>query len=93
MLLSKRNVQWLIEHTYLDDDGIVRCDRTHEPISMAHVRRSLWFPHMIGGMGEVRTVTDLACLECNPYAQPPRDGSGIYENEIVNVPELCDLSD
>ncbi len=37
----------------------------------------------MGGPGEVRTVTHVACMNCDPKVEPPEHGTPIYEDELV----------
>jgi hypothetical protein len=84
MWIPERDTRRLVDHAYLDDDGIVKCNKTYNPINFAIVRRSIWW-HRTGGSGKVRDVLHLACMACNPCATPPRQGEPIREHDLTQM--------
>lgn len=84
MTFIKREVEWLKQHARRDEDGAWWCKETGAPIQVAEVGRSIHFSFMPGaGSGEVRSVTHLACGKCDVGKVPPKHGTPINDNELV----------
>lgn len=84
MTFIRSEVAWLKEHARRDEEGAWWCKETGQPIAIANVGRSIHFSFMPGaGSGEVRTVTHLACSSCDKDKMPPRHGTPINDDQLV----------
>jgi hypothetical protein len=81
----KTELEWLKSHAEQDKQGIWKCRKTDKGILTAVVGRSIWLRPFMGGSGEVRRVTHLACDGCNPDKISPDHGAPIYEDELTTI--------
>ena len=67
--------------------GVVdgKCKVCGEQIILIGTGRSIWFDGMMGGGGEVRTVSEAYCPKCDSEPELPPYGTPIYESKICQV--------
>ena len=90
MLVVKQHQDWLEQHAVCDDlEEAWRCKVTKKFIQPVEMRRSIHDSSFTGlkaaGSGEVRVVTHLYCPGCDPDYAPPKYGTPIRVEELIEV--------
>ena len=83
MSFIRSEVEWLKNHAEQDSAGSWWCKKTGKPIMRAEVGRSIHWPSLGSGSGEVRMVNHLACEGCEPDKMAPEYGAPISEDQLA----------